>query len=78
MEWRPELPVQANSLGYRMSVGRAPSRNLNRCPVTRVRRSVERPADPVEIAAVVAFLCSDAASYMNRAAMPVDGGYTAI
>ena len=27
-------------------------------PFTRVRRSVERPADPVEIAAVVAFLCS--------------------
>jgi NAD(P)-dependent dehydrogenase (short-subunit alcohol dehydrogenase family) len=42
-----------------------PLSSRNDPPFTRVRRSVERPADPVEIAAVVAFLCSDAASYMT-------------
>jgi NAD(P)-dependent dehydrogenase (short-subunit alcohol dehydrogenase family) len=44
----------------------------------RIRRPIERRADPVEIAAVVAFLCSDGASFMTGAAVPVDGGYTSV
>jgi NAD(P)-dependent dehydrogenase (short-subunit alcohol dehydrogenase family) len=44
----------------------------------RVRRPMDRPADPAEIAAVVAFLCSDGSSFMTGAAVPVDGGYTAV
>jgi NAD(P)-dependent dehydrogenase (short-subunit alcohol dehydrogenase family) len=44
----------------------------------RIRRPIERRADPGELATVVAFLCSDAASFMTGAAIPVDGGYTAI
>jgi NAD(P)-dependent dehydrogenase (short-subunit alcohol dehydrogenase family) len=47
-------------------------------PSARIRRPMERAADPMEIASVVAFLCSDAASFMTGAAVPVDGGYTAI
>jgi NAD(P)-dependent dehydrogenase (short-subunit alcohol dehydrogenase family) len=45
---------------------------------TRIRPLQERAADPAEIAAVVAFLCSEQSSFMTGAAVPVDGGYTAI
>ena len=36
-----------------------------------------RFASPEEVAAVVTWLCSDAASFVTGAALPVDGGYTA-
>lgn len=37
---------------------------------------IGRLAHPEEVASVVLFLCSDAASYMVGQAIPVDGGYT--
>jgi len=37
-----------------------------------------RVADPTEIASAVAFLASDAASFVHGAALPVDGGRTAV
>jgi 3-oxoacyl-[acyl-carrier protein] reductase len=37
---------------------------------------LERVGDPDELGETVAFLCSDAASYLNGAAIPVDGGTT--
>ena len=36
-----------------------------------------RPAAPSEVAAVVAFLASDEASYVTGAYIPVDGGWLA-
>ena len=38
---------------------------------------IGRIADPEEIAEAAIWLCSDAASFMCGAAIPVDGGYTA-
>jgi 3-oxoacyl-[acyl-carrier protein] reductase len=39
---------------------------------------LDRAADPAELAAVVAFLCSDDASFVTGAAIAADGGYTTI
>jgi Tropinone reductase 1 len=40
------------------------------------RTPMRRVAEPVEIARVMAFLASDAASYVTGVTLPVDGGYS--
>jgi NAD(P)-dependent dehydrogenase (short-subunit alcohol dehydrogenase family) len=53
------------------------ARNLNDPDGTRPRVLAGRFAQPREIANVIAFVASDAASYMSGAVIPVDGGQTA-
>jgi NAD(P)-dependent dehydrogenase (short-subunit alcohol dehydrogenase family) len=38
----------------------------------------QRLGEPEEVAELVAFLASDAAAYLNGAALPIDGGWTAV
>ncbi|GGY71326.1 short-chain dehydrogenase [Streptomyces xanthochromogenes] len=43
------------------------------------RRAIQkRLADPAEVARVVAWLCSDQASFVTGGAIPVDGGWSAV
>jgi len=70
--------VVDTSLGRNSRDLYGPMPKTHDAPALRIRRPIERAADPAEIASVVAFLCSDDSSFMTGAAVPVDGGYTAI
>jgi NAD(P)-dependent dehydrogenase (short-subunit alcohol dehydrogenase family) len=46
--------------------------------LSHVHVPARRPAEPAEVADVVAFLLSDAAAYVSGAALPVDGGASVV
>jgi NAD(P)-dependent dehydrogenase (short-subunit alcohol dehydrogenase family) len=71
--------VVATQLAVNTAAVHGPTTSVVEAPTAqRIRRPIERRAEPLEIANVVAFLCSDAASFMTGAAVPVDGGYTSV
>ena len=62
-----DTPMSADSLA-----------NPERRSMLMARTPLDRPADPDEIAKVVAFLTSDESSFMTGAFIPVDGGWLAL
>jgi NAD(P)-dependent dehydrogenase (short-subunit alcohol dehydrogenase family) len=67
-------PLAANSIALYGEM----STDASKLPASRVQVPMARDAAPSEIAAVVAFLASDDASFITGAAITADGGYTAI
>lgn len=67
--------LAANSSTVTPQVRRGATR---RPPADRIDVPMSRSSDPAEIAAGVAFLASDEASFITGAALPIDGGFTAV
>jgi NAD(P)-dependent dehydrogenase (short-subunit alcohol dehydrogenase family) len=72
--------VVATDLGAntRAITDQADTSGHRRPAADRLDVPMSRSSDPSEIAAAVAFLCSDDASFITGVALPVDGGFTAI
>jgi NAD(P)-dependent dehydrogenase (short-subunit alcohol dehydrogenase family) len=71
--------VTATDLGRNsQAVGRSGAGGEPASRPLRVDVPISRRADPAEMAGVIAFLCSDDASFVTGAAIAADGGYTAV
>ena len=79
VEWAPAVRVNAVAPGYvatQMVEELVQAGRVNADAIA-ARTPMRRMARPDEIAAAVAFLCSDAAGYITGETLMVDGGWTA-
>jgi gluconate 5-dehydrogenase len=73
------IRTNAVAPGYFVTEGTRPvheQKDFN--AMVRARTPLGRWGDPAEMAGIAVFLMSDAASYVNGAVIPVDGGVTAV
>lgn len=73
-EWAPHIRVNCVTPGFVSSQRPSASRSSDRLKARLSSISMGRPGDPDEIGNVVAFLASDAASYMTGSVVDVHGG----
>jgi 3-oxoacyl-[acyl-carrier protein] reductase len=74
----PGLVATGLGANTRLITDQADASGSRRPAAERLDIPMSRASDPGEIAAAVAFLCSDDASFITGIALPVDGGFTAI
>jgi NAD(P)-dependent dehydrogenase (short-subunit alcohol dehydrogenase family) len=72
------MRVNAVAPGYVLTEGMGGRSNPAVDDLLRVHCPMQRRGRPEEIGSVVAFLCSDEASFINGATIPVDGGYLSV
>jgi len=77
VEWAPyNILVNAVSPGFTLTELTKSTNTLEQLETIKKAIPAERMAEPIEIARVVSFLCSDLNTYLTGQNVTVDGGYT--
>ncbi len=77
VEWAPyQIMVNSVSPGFTLTELTKTTNTAEQLEALEKMIPAKRMADPVEVARVVAFLCSDLNTYMTGQNITIDGGYT--